>query len=330
MFNFDEKAFLERHKGALKIRRDVEKAVDAQYKRGFKNVFLIGVGGSTTSHMEWEPFLKTNSAIDFRIERAAEFILCGNKRFSKDSLVFLSSVTGDTPEIIKVAEYVREKGATIIAFTGKADCPLAKLADYPIVNIHGNTYFWFSVLLRLLYLHKEFPEYNKFFKELENLPKALVEVQKAADAKAEEFAKKYCDEPIHYFIGSGNMWGWTFCYAMCILEEMFWMRTKSVHASDFFHGTLEIIERDISVVLFKGEDESRPLADRVENFVPRISAKFTVFDTKDYALKGISPEFRKYISPLVMEAVCERITVHLEDALKHPKQIRRYYRRLDY
>ena len=330
MLNFDENALLEKHRGALAIIGDVEKAVDAAYKHGFKNVFFIGVGGATTSHMEWESILKSHSKLDFWMERASEFITSGNSRLSKDSLVFLSSFSGDTPETIEVAECVRKKGAKIIAFMGKDECPLSKLVDYPIVNIYGMFSFWLVVVFRLMYLRGEFPDYDEFFIELKELPEALVDVQRAADAKSEEFARKYCNEPIHYFIGSGNMWGWTVCYSMCVLEECFWIRAKSVHASDFFHGTLEVIDRDTSVVLFMGEDATRPLTERVKNFVPRISSKFTIFDTKDYKLQGISLKYRAYLSPLVMDAVCERITMHLEDLLKHPRQIRRYYRKLDY
>ena len=55
------------------------------------------------------------------------------------------------------------------------------------------------------------------------------------------------------------MWGPTYSYAMCIMEEMQWMRTKSVTAGDFFHGTLEVIERDDTVLLFFGEDETLKL-----------------------------------------------------------------------
>ena len=31
---------------------------------------------------------------------------------------------------------------------------------------------------------------------------------------------------------------------MCYWEEQHWIRTKSIHSAEFFHGTLEIIDRD--------------------------------------------------------------------------------------
>ena len=84
------------------------------------------------------------------------------------------------------------------------------------------------------------------------------------------------------------------------MEEMQWMRTRPISAANFFHGTLEVIERDIPVILIKGEDKTRPEMDRVEKFVNTISANVTVFDSKDFELKGISEEFRGMLCPIVM------------------------------
>jgi len=117
---------------------------------------------------------------------------------------------------------------------------------------------------------------------------------------------------------------------MCIMEEMQWMRTRTVSAANFFHGTLEVIERDIPVMLIKGEDITRPLMDRVEAFVHQVSAKVTVFDSRDLTLEGISDEFRGLLAPIMMRSAFQRISAHLEHNRRHPLPIRRYYKRLDY
>ena len=78
------------------------------------------------------------------------------------------------------------------------------------------------------------------------------------------------DEPYHIITGAGSTWPEAYYYGMCILEEMQWIRTRPVHASDFFHGTLELVEKGVSVFVFKGEDASRPLVERVENFAPAL------------------------------------------------------------
>ena len=77
-----------------------------------------------------------------------------------------------------------------------------------------------------------------------------------------------------------------------------------------------------------GEDEQRPLAERVARFLPKVCGNYTIIDTKEFALKGISPEFRGTISHLVMHGVNNRVDSYMELFLRHPLSIRRYYRHL--
>jgi fructoselysine-6-phosphate deglycase len=117
---------------------------------------------------------------------------------------------------------------------------------------------------------------------------------------------------------------------MCILEEMQWIRTRPVHASDFFHGTLELVEADVSVLLLKGEDATRPLADRVGRFASGLTDKVLVLDSASVELPGISRATRGLVSPAVLSALLERVSAHLEVLRDHPLTTRRYYRRMAY
>jgi fructoselysine-6-phosphate deglycase len=131
-------------------------------------------------------------------------------------------------------------------------------------------------------------------------------------------------------VGAGNLWGNTYSYAMCILEEMQWIKSKSIHAAEFFHGTLELVEEDTSVILFKGEDETRPLVERVERFAENITNELFIIDTKDYRLEGVSDEFRKHFAICLNWALTGRISVYLERERNHPLETRRYYRKMAY
>jgi fructoselysine-6-phosphate deglycase len=117
---------------------------------------------------------------------------------------------------------------------------------------------------------------------------------------------------------------------MCILEEMQWIRTRPVHASDFFHGTLELVERGVSVILFKSEDEFRPLGERVEHFARQYTDKLTVVDPQEAALPGIPQALRALLSPLILATQLERLSAHLEYRRDHPLTTRRYYKRVAY
>ena len=171
---------------------------------------------------------------------------------------------------------------------------------------------------------------DQFTKEMEKLPKALFNAKEAFDPLAGDYASRYGMEPLTYVLGAGNLWDYAYCYAMCVMEECQWIRTKSVNAGEFFHGTLELMEKGVNVLVLQGEDSSRPLTERAVRFLKRVTDKLTVIDTKDYCPEIVNPKFRGLLSPMIMYQLCERISKHLEKERKHPLEMRRYYRRLSY
>ena len=184
---------------------------------------------------------------------------------------------------------------------------------------------------RFLMLAGELPEYEEMYAQFDRyLPEALVEAEKAADDFARDFVSAHKDDALHYFVGGGTLYGATYSYAMCYWEEMHWHRTKSIHSAEFFHGMLEIVEKDTPVTLFISEDKQRPLGERVAKFLPRVCDNYTVIDTRDYALTGISEAYRGRVSHLVMHAVTDRIDAHLVDQTGHDMDLRRYYRKMEY
>ncbi len=91
-----------------------------------------------------------------------------------------------------------------------------------------------------------------------------------------------------------------------------------------------IDEPGVSVILLKGEDAYRDLADRVEAFAARYTDKLFVLDTASFDLPGISPSARGLLSPGVLATALERLSAHLEARRNHPLSTRRYYKRVDY
>ena len=144
---------------------------------------------------------------------------------------------------------------------------------------------------------------------------------------AKSLAKHHRDTDYHMVVGSGAVWGEAYDYAMCILEEMQWIKTKSIHAGEYFHGTIELTEEDTSIILLYGEDATRPLMDRVYNFAIKISKEVAVFDTRTVELP-VDKKFRQYLSPLVIYTMLERFSCHLEKVRNHPLTTRRFYRQL--
>lgn len=331
MLKFDEQKQLDSVNGALALRGQINEIVDSFCEKGYKNICWLGIGGTYASSMQAVVHMKEKSEIDTFVENAAEYLATGNRRIGEGTIIVISSVTGSTEEMVKGVKKAQEAGAKVIGFVDKETAELAKMIDYEIAYPINEQLKFFMVADRFMYNKGEFPEYDDYYAQMDaHLANALVEVEKSADEFGKKLAEKHKDDSIHYFVGAGNQWGATYSYAMCYWEEQHWIRTKSIHASEFFHGMLEIVDRDTAVTVFVGEDSQRPLSERVAKFLPRICGNYTIIDTKDYELKGISPEYRGSISHLVMHAVTQRIDAHLEKINCHPMEIRRYYRRLDY
>lgn len=331
MLKFNEQKQIESVNGALALRNQINELIDGICKEGYKNICWLGIGGTYASCLQAEVHMKEKSELSFFVENAAEYLTTGNKKVGEGTIVIISSVTGTTSEIVDGVKKAQKSGARVIGFIDVATAELAKLVDYVITYPANEQLKFYMVADRFMYNAGEFPEYEDLYKELDQyLATALVEVEKEADAFGEEFANRHKDDKIHYFVGAGNQYGATYSYAMCYWEEQHWIRTKSIHSAEFFHGTLEVIDKDTPVTVFIGEDSQRSLSERVANFLPRICGKYNIIDTKQFELKGISPEYRGYISHLVMHAVTQRIDAHMEKVNCHPMEIRRYYRRLDY
>ncbi|MCI9162118.1 MAG: SIS domain-containing protein [Lachnospiraceae bacterium] len=331
MLNFDEAKIRQEHQNGVDIIPQVEKIVDQVCEEGYSGIFYIGIGGTALYANQMIHIAKQlGSRLPLYIENAADFNLVGNPFFDERSIVVIESISGDTKEIVEAVDKAHSLGAKVVGYVEKAGTPLFEKCDYLVSTVGGGYYFWYTVTLRFLKNAGQFEKYGQFFAEIAHMPDHVVQIYKDADADARAYAEQYCDEPITYLVGAGNLEDWATCYGMCIMEEMQWMRTRPVSAANFFHGTLEVIERDVPVILIKGEDKARPQMERVEKFVHTVSRKVIVFDTKKFRMDGISEEFRGMLSPIVMRSAFQRVNVHLEHCRRHPLAIRRYYRRLDY
>ncbi|WP_214413197.1 SIS domain-containing protein [Sphaerisporangium fuscum] len=333
MLRFNEPEFLSQMASAVALRPQIEELVDRLVDEGFDNLYLVGAGGTYAQMWPYEHLARRSSTLPVRAAIAAELIASGDASLGSRSVAIFTSVSGTTDDSIRAIDYCKSKGVYTIGFTGYADSPIAQKVDVALISEPKTWPFDMQMLLfmgRLLSRRGEFDGYEKFADEFANAPQVFLEVAKQAEPVAEAFAEAHKDTDYHFLVGGGNLWGFTYLYSMCILEEMQWLRTTRVHSAEFFHGSLELLEEDTSVIIFQGEDETRALTDRVEAFAKRISKDVTVFDTRDYPLTGISPEFRGLLAPIVLDTVMGRVSKHLERVRDHSLDLRRYYRVMDY
>ena len=337
MLNFDTGRFLGIEAGALALGPAIHNAIGECLARGARNLFFLGTGGAAILMQPAALLLQRRSGLPTFMEISAELVTGGHQALGEGSIVVIPSLSGTTSESVATMEFCRQKGATVITLVGHVETPLGQQADYAFVNFaeddtSSESFYLQSLLIALSVLaHRgEFASYDRTVAELSGLPNHLLAAKQAFEPEAERLAESFRQEAYHIITAAGGSWAEAWYYGMCILEEMQWIRTRPVHAADFFHGTLELVEKGVSVVILKGEDAYRPLTDRVEAFARRYTDKVTVLDAASASMPGVSRETRALISPVILATMLERLSAHLEVKRNHPLTTRRYYKKVSY
>lgn len=337
MFNFNVPRYEKVVNDAIALRPQIEAAVDKICEEGYTNIFFIGCGGTYAHSLPMKFWLDSVSDIDTYSVIAAEFMAAPPKKFTKDSVCVFSTRSGNTKEIVQAAKFCKEAGARTLVYVSNDNTPVCEYADYKFFSFAEDdclceaiyTYM-ITLLSRFLKNAGGFDDYDTFMSEYSTIVPYLLKAKEQYEDRCAKMAAEHKDTPYHMVIGSGMLWGEAYDYAMCILEEMQWIKTKSIHAAEYFHGTLELVEKDTSLILFYGEDETRPLMDRVLNFSKKVTDVINIFDTKEIELPFSKQEFRTIVSPMIMYVITERLSCHLEKERNHPLTTRRYYRQMEY
>ncbi|BES63902.1 SIS domain-containing protein [Gottschalkiaceae bacterium SANA] len=323
-------AYKETLQKGLDQHEELNKVVDAICEKGINKVFLIGCGGSLSVMYPSQHILDTRSTIPAYAYNSSEFLNMGHKKFDEKSLVIVSSYTGSTKETVAVAKMAKAAGAPTIAFMGKLGTPLADAADYAFANdaVVGVTdsklIMLYQVVFRIMKNFGQCDDYDAIMAAMKTLPENIVNVREKFEPIAEKFAIDNKETDYYMVISAGLTWFTAYSHAMCILEEMQWINARSVPAGEFFHGSFEIVTDKTHVLLYRGEDESRPLGERAQTFLEKYNSNTFIIDTKDYELPGVPEELRGLMSPYVIMACQERMNKHLEDKRNHSLAIRRY------
>lgn len=337
MLNFDKDRFIRIQSGAVAIAEMARPLMRRLLNQGIERVYFMGTGGVQLLTLPAIDLIQRHSSFPVAAFYPAQVVVDPPAGLNEKALVIIPSLSGTTRESVDLLAFLKARGVTTLSLTGHADTPLAREASHTFTNFAeddtSSESFYLQTLILALALLAEtgaIADYAEIIAHLTSLPELLVAAKATFEPQAAKLAETIQHEPWHIFTGAGSVWPEANYYGMCILEEMQWIRTRPVHAADFFHGTLELVEPGVSVFLFKGEDGTRPLGDRVERFVRRYTDKLHVLDSADVALPGVSRRVRGMISPVLLATLLERLSAHLEVLRDHPLTTRRYYKRVEY
>jgi fructoselysine-6-P-deglycase FrlB-like protein len=335
--DFDVQEYQDLLRQAAKENNVIEKDMDDIMKNGLDNIFFVGCGGSLAIATPPLYILQRHSKLpSFRLN-AGEFNTLKPKALSKNSLVILISSSGTTPETLDAAKLARSLGCTTIGISTRIKPALAEQVDYAYYQLAKDAGFnefklmiLYQIIFYLLYKLDGISDYNDLIPALQLLPDHLIDVYQQTESLSSEFADRYKNEKIIYTLGAGICWGQTYSFAVCKLEEMQWISSQPIHAGEYFHGPFEITDQKSALLIFKGEDPSKALIDRVIAFSKKYNQNMLIVDTQNFSLTDLPNRLRGYFSPFVLTVILDNFAAKIAEVRNHPLSTRRYMGKVDY
>jgi fructoselysine 6-phosphate deglycase len=322
-----EADFTEKLQETVEQRAAIVDVVRRVADQGLANVYFVGAGGSIISSYPAHYILQARAAIPaFQVQ--SDEVNCQVPRLmGEGSLVVLASYTGTTKETVAAAKTAKATGATVIA-VAKEGSPLAEAVD---VAFKGKSdVFELLVAYAVLEATGDLSDPAAVDAGLQALPKALLSAVEQSEQHLAAVAEAYKDAPFTYVLGSGPSYAWAYGFAMCFLQEMQWKQAAGYNSGEFFQGAFEMVDSDSAVILWLGEDATRPMGERARTFLETYAPKHQVIDVKGLDLPGVPDALRADFSPLVIGALANRLAQHYESLRGHDLETRRYMFKVDY
>jgi fructoselysine-6-P-deglycase FrlB-like protein len=300
----------------------------------FANLFLVGCGGSLFSFAPLRGLLD-RSGMPVLAFNSDELVLRRPALLGPGSLVIVSSTHGATRETAEAARAARAAGASVIGVTQDPESIVAAACEH--VLLHQGVEAKQVVLAQLGWSLLRAgqvvsgEEFGQAMTALRQSPQAFAEAHCEWDGQLAELARQLHHEPVIYVLGSGPLEGAAQTLAMCYLQEMQKLHAVAISAGEFLHGPFEVITGEVPVILLKGDDVTRPMAERAERFLRRYTGKLWVLDAAELTMSSVDRSARPPIGDLVLgSTVLNRIAEHFAACTGRPLTDRRYMWKVDY
>ena len=312
---------------SVEERDAVRHAIKDVVGKGLRNVYFVGAGGSLICSDPAHYLLQRLAGFPVFQLQSDELNCSQPALMGEGSLVVLASYTGTTKETVAAAETAKRTGATVLA-AAKEGSPLADVAD---IAFRGKSdVFELVVAYALLEATGASVESAAVDAAFAALPKALLHAVEEADDLLASIASDFKDDPVTYVLGSGPSQAWAYGFAMCYLQEMQWKHAAGFNSGEFFQGAFEMVDDTSAVILWIGEDASRPMGERAKRFLETYAKRARWVDVASLELPGIPAELRGDFSPVVVGALASRLAQHYEAQRGHDLEQRHYMFKVDY
>lgn len=237
-----------------------EVGISDEQLRNLERIYIVACGSAYHVGVAAKYVFEGMAGIPVEVELASEFRY-REPRLVKNSLVIITSQSGETADSLAALRLAKEKGVDTLGIVNVLGSSIAREADLVMYTLAGPeisvaTTKAYSTQLMAVYLlavqsayvKEEITEeqYKAFLQELESIPD---KIQKILDDKEriQWFANKHANNKDIFFIGRG------IDYAISMegslkLKEISYIHSEAYAAGELKHGTISLIEDGTLVI----------------------------------------------------------------------------------
>ncbi|MCL2687292.1 MAG: SIS domain-containing protein [Methanobrevibacter sp.] len=290
---------------------NMEKIADKLSK--VNRIYLVGCGSSLSTAYSAKDALEMVTNLDIDVFTGYEFYY--NKKLdNENSAAIFTSQSGETIDTLTALKRANELGIYTVAISNEEDSSMIKEADDSVITRCGKeeailgtkTYVTqLSSLYYLLFSASDYEKTDEILKELQTIPDLMQEIIEKTEEENKKLAYELKDEDIFYCIGSGPNYGLTYKLAMTMLMEGVLKHSCPLYSSEFRHGLIERLEKDVPIIILDSEYPSDEITQKAIDFSNKVKAKTLVFKLQDYA------NINNLLSPFILVIPLEWFVFYL-------------------
>lgn len=332
MYEFKRSKLLDNYKKVYCQCAEVERIADIIAKKDITSMHMLGCGGAFTKFMSMRQVMRKYLSIPTYVNDPVEFLCTDYPNIDANALVMIGTKTGVTEELITVVKKLKEKKVTILGFVGDENTEIEAYLDYKICSVCTDVHIILLALFMLRYLEQKGHSmgYETFKKELQYFGEDLADAIESNLEKGKKHVSLALKKDYQMWVTSGNLWGEISCYSKYVIEEVQWRKCQAVHAGEFFHGPLELVDEELCINVVLNDGDTREMDERVASFVKKYGRDYTIFDMRDFVLPHISKRFLPYVYPYVLNIYLDELSEMYKPITNRTMENRRYYRKVEY
>ena len=268
---------------------------------------------------------------------SAEFLHQNPIKLDENTCVILTSHSGLTQETVDAGLFLKTKPVHKVVITQDENSPLGKIGDEVIAYGKSEQGYYCSYLVIQAFIsaflnesEKKWNLHPSLMSALKKLPTVLADNKILYPKKIIKEAKTIIQKPLLYVVGAGPMYETAYVLATCFFMEMQWLYAHPLVAAEFFHGPLEVVDKNATMIVLLGEDPHRIEAERVAQFCKIHAGNVIIYDSQNYEMTGVAFELRPLLAPFVIDAALTSLVEKIAELRQHPLTVRRYMGKVIY